>query len=500
MLLTMSEESVPSVSRLARLVARRAREAAPRHFLADIHGDQTLTYAQMASRVRRCHATLDAAAIPPGGRLLIDVADPIDFSAAYIGVIAAGRCAVPINPQAPVAELERIAMAARPAAVIGDREEPAHRLGLPVLTQTVHVQDAELRREPSPGSVLLLTSGSTGDPTAVELTEDRLLHVAYAVARHNRLTADDRGFSPLPLFHINAEVVALLATLTAGAELLLDRRFHRHGFWESLADHDVTWINLVPAILAILAEYPVPVRPRRLRFIRSASAPLPVAVRQRIEALAGAPVVESYGMTEAASQITATPLGGPAPPGSCGRPVATEVEVRDCDGQPVAPGTIGQIWIRGAGVIAAYDAGSAAERFDAGGWLDTRDRGYFDDDGFLFLAGRSDDVINRGGELLYPREIEEALIADPAVRDAVVVGRPDPVLGQVPVAYVIPARQPATAEGLQELLDTLFARGAAQLSRYKVPEAIYVVEDLPRAATGKIQRRALAEELVSSQA
>jgi acyl-CoA synthetase (AMP-forming)/AMP-acid ligase II len=249
----------------------------------------------------------------------------------------------------------------------------------------------------------------------------------------------------------------------------------------------------VPAILTILAGYPVPVQPRRLRLLRSASAPLPVAIRHRIEALAGVPLVESYGMTEAASQITATPLDGTAPAGSCGRPVGAEVQVRDSNGQPVPPDTTGEIWIRGPGVIDAYDSGRAAERFDADGWLDTRDRGHFDEDGFLFLAGRSDDLINRGGEMVYPREIEEVLIADPNVRDAVVVGRPDPILGQVPVAYVILGRAPATAESLHELVDALSARSAAELSWYKVPAAIHVVEDLPRDATGKIRRRALAE-------
>lgn len=152
----------------------------------------------------------------------------------------------------------------------------------------------------------------------------------------------------------------------------------------------------------------------------------------------------------------------------------------------------GEIWIRGSGVIDAYDGGRAAERFDAGGWLDTGDRGFLDTDGYLFLAGRRDDVINRGGELLYPREIEEVLIADPGVRDAVVVGCPDPILGQVPVAYVIPARALDTTESLQKLLERLSARCAAQLSPYQVPRAIHPVESLPRAATGKIRRQLLA--------
>jgi acyl-CoA synthetase (AMP-forming)/AMP-acid ligase II len=493
----MSQESVPPGGGLARLVSAQALECGDRHFLEDSHDGRVLTYARLGGLVRQRGAALDAAAIPVGARVLIDIADPIEFSAAYLGVVAAGRCAVPVNPQAPMGELERTVAAVRPAAVIGDRPGRVRCLGLPAQPALPALQSghgaADTQRDPSPGSVLLLTSGSTGEPKAVELTEDRLLHVAQAVAAHNRLTPDDRGFSPLPLFHINAEVVALLATLTAGAVLLADRRFRRHGFWETLAERDVTWINAVPAILSILAEYPVPVRPPRLRFIRSASAPLPAAVRRRIEALTAAPVIESYGMTEAASQITATPLDGSGPAGSCGRPVGAEVRVRDSGRMPVPAGTTGRIWIRGAGVIGAYAGGRAADRFDADGWLDTRDQGYLDEDGFLFLAGRSDDVINRGGEMLYPREIEEVLIADSAVRDAVVVGRPDPVLGQVPVAYVIPARDLATADALQALLDQLTARCSAQLSRYKQPQAIYVVEDLPRAATGKVQRRVLRE-------
>jgi acyl-CoA synthetase (AMP-forming)/AMP-acid ligase II len=321
------------------------------------------------------------------------------------------------------------------------------------------------------------------------------------VARHNGLTPADRGYSPLPLFHINAQVVALLASLIAGATLLVDRRFRRTGFWERLAGLDVTWINAVPAILTILAEYPVtapqrslpPARPGRLRFIRSASAPLPAAVRRRIAAQAGVPVVESYGMTEAASQITVMPLDGSGPAGSCGRPAGVELQIRDTGGRLVPPDTTGQVWLRGAGVIRGYVAGRAPGRFDPDGWLNSGDLGYLDEDGFLFLAGRSDDVINRGGEMLYPREIEEVLIADPAVQDAVVVGRPSPILGQVPVAYVIPAQEPATAASLQELLGRLNERCAAELSRFKLPEAIYVVQDLPRAATGKVQRHRLRQ-------
>lgn len=496
----MSHENDASRSDLALLIARRAQEHGPRCFLQDIRSGRMVTYAGLGLQCGRCRTALDAAAVAPGARVLIDIADPTLFSVAYLGVIAAGRCAVPVDPDAPAGERERVVATVAPSAVIDDHSHRTIGSGLtvvpvPDLGAPADPRDAgEERAGPThPGCVLLLTSGSTGAPKAVMLTEGRLLHTARAVAAHNRLTAEDRGFNPLPLFHINAEVVALLATLTAGATLLLDRRFHRHGFWEALAERDVTWINLVPAILAILAEHPVPVTPPRLRFIRSASAPLPDAVRSQIETVTGAPVVESYGMTEAASQITAMPLDGGGPTGSCGRAVGAEVEIRGTDERLQPSGTIGRIWIRGPGVIDRYDGDRSPERFDAAGWLDTGDNGFLDADGYLFLVGRSDDVINRGGELLYPREIEEVLIADSGVRDAIVVGHPDPILGQVPVAYITPVAGSGTLKspGAAALIERLSARCAAQLSRFKLPQAIYAVDSLPRTPNGKIQRRAL---------
>jgi oxalate---CoA ligase len=504
----VTQECVHPDTHLETILAQRASELGVRPFLEDIHSGQTLTYARLGELVLQHRVALDAAGVAPGGRVLIDVAQPVDFCVAYIGVIAAGRCAVPVNPRAPAAELERHAALTRPEVMISSRAEGARDLALAEIDPWSSSPASSSLPTPSysaglaargaaadattPGSALLLTSGSTGTPKAVALAEGQLLHVAREVAAHHRLTTFDRGFNPLPLFHVNAQVVALLASLTAGAELLLAQRFHRHGFWEALAERDVTWLNLVPAILTILAEQPVPVRPARLRFIRSASAPLALSVRERIETLVGAPVLESYGMTEAASQITAAPLEGSAPAGSCGLPVGTEVDVRDVRCQSLPPGVVGDIWIRGAGVIGAYDRRRCADRFDAGGWLHTGDRGHVDQDGFVFLAGRTDDVINRGGELLYPREIEEVLVGHPDVRDAVVVPRPDAVLGQVPVAYVVPVPSPVRVRGPHELREALSARCATHLSAFKVPVAIRFVEELPRGATGKVQRDALS--------
>lgn len=470
---------------LARLIERQAAERGSASLLEDARGDRTVSYADLAVRARRWRAAL--ADVPPAGRVLLDLADPVAFATAFLGVVAAGRCAVPVNPHAPDPELDRTVRAVSPVAVVGDRTGRVARLGLPRLDpEPTGTGDSAPH---GTGAVLLLTSGSTGTPKAVELTEDRLLHVAGRVAAHHRLTEHDRGFNPLPLFHINAEVVALLGSLCAGATLVLDGRFRRRGFWELVTGRDVTWINAVPAILTILAAEAVPMLPPRLRLVRSASAPLPPSVRSRIAELTGACVVESYGMTEAASQITATPLCGAVPAGSAGRPVGVELRIRDAAGRELPPGQVGTVWVRGAGVIGRYVGGAAADRFDPEGWLDTRDLGYLDPDGFLFLVGRTDDVINRGGEMLYPREIEEVLVEEPGVTEAAVVGRPDPVLGEVPVAFVLTA--PGAAD--DGLVDRLHARCAEHLSRFKWPTEITVVAELPRAAAGKIARHRLRE-------
>ena len=223
--------------------------------------------------------------------------------------------------------------------------------------------------------------------------------------------------------------------------------------------------------------------------MRSASAPLPLAALERFEKALGVPVVETYGMTEAASMITANPVDGPRKPGSAGRPAGSQVQIELPGGGTAAPGEVGRVRIRGAGVITGYDSGGRPGVIDADGWLDTSDLGYLDADGYLFLVGRADDVINRGGEKIYPREIEEILLAQPGVRSAAVVGAADVVLGERPVAYVVTDAAAVAAEVEAVLREAC----AAQLPRHKQPSEFCLVggdaaradgEDLPAAAEG----------------
>jgi acyl-CoA synthetase (AMP-forming)/AMP-acid ligase II len=489
---------------LSALVRQRAEHAPDHVYLEDARSDRTLSYGGLDAAVTAWSRTFDAIGVPASGGVLVDVGDPIAFAVVHLAAIASGRRSVPVDTGQPASEPARLAALLGGAAmVVSDRDPGVGAPGTvpgapaagvdPATCLPVGVRDGDVPDAPSDGpgegSVVLFTSGSTGTPKGVELPESQLRFVAHAIARHNGLTERDRGFNSLPLFHVNAEVVGLLATLVAGATLVLDRRFRRTGFWELLAARRVTWLNAVPAVLAVLAKTGPLQPPATLRFVRSASAPLPDPVRA---ALGDLPLVVSWGMTEGASQITATPLGSPARPGSVGLPVGSEVQVRGDDGSLLPADEIGALWVRGPGIVRSYLGGRAADRFDADGWLATGDLGSVDTDGWVSLAGRSDDVINRGGEKVYPSEVEDVLLRDPRVLEAVVVGRVDEVLGAVPVAYVIP--QPdADAD---TLVADLTALCESALTRFRRPAEIAVVPDLPRAPTGKVQRarvRAMTE-------
>ena len=487
--------------------------AAARHgsavYLEDGAGTRSVTYAGLREAAAAWAACLDEAGVPAGAAVALRLPDPVDYATALVAIIGAGRVVVPLDPAAPGADLERMLAVAVPQIVVGD-PDASLRPGLTVinppdpLTTAGGVLPSGLS---SSGGIFLCTSGTTGTPKGILLRDDQLAHTAGAVAVHHRLKPSDRGYCCLPLFHINAEVVGLLGTLAAGGCLVLERKFSRRNFWPLIESRRITWINAVPAIITLLAmDQAGASRPGgRVRFVRSASAPLAPAVLERFEASFGIPVVETYGMTEAASMITANPLDGVRKPGSAGRPAGTEVRVVPpagaAGGGPdvigpdvigpgvIGPGVIGRVQIRGRGVITHYAANGRPGAIGADGWLDTGDLGYLDQDGYLFLAGRSDDVINRGGEKIYPREIEDFLLGQDGVSSVAVVAAHDDVLGERPVAYVVPAGSWPP----DDLEDTLRQACELGLPRPKRPSSFSIVPELPLGPTGKIARRQLKE-------
>jgi acyl-CoA synthetase (AMP-forming)/AMP-acid ligase II len=438
------------------------------------------------------------AGVPDGATIGLVVDDPIDFSLAFLSIIACGLWVAPLDPGLPGhgtagigAALQRVGAEFICSNTAASDGIPATALPFPVEARQPGDEFLPLtdRQLDGTGGAVLATSGTTGTPKVIRLHQSQLLHTATSVAGHHELSPQDRGFNSLPMFHINAEVVGLLSSLTAGSSLVLDDRFHRTNFWSLMAHHRITWINAVPAIVSRLADpKPDEVIPAGIRFTRSASAPLPAQILSQYEANTGIPVLETYGMSEAASQITANPLRGVRKPGSVGLPVGIELRIVAEDGDP----DVGQVEIRGASVITAYGGHDHADRFDADGWLRTGDLGHFDPDGYLYLDSRTDDVINRGGEKVFPREIEEIILEDGDVAAVSVVGEHDPELNQVPVAFVVLTDSDSDqADRAPEVVDRITKFVETALVRSKRPVRYRVVGELPANATGKVQRRAL---------
>jgi oxalate---CoA ligase len=475
-------------------IERAAACDGTRVYLEDARGTGTLTYAGLRRAVLAIERCLDDAGLPPGARVAVRFSEPVEYATALVALLGAGRVAVPLDPRAPAADVARVLAVARPAAAVADASFGLP-WDLPLLRPVVSGGEPGAVASGGTGTagIFLCTSGTTGTPKGILLSEEQLAHVADSVARCHRLTEADRGYCSLPLFHVNAEVVGLLASLRAGARLALDRRFSRAGFWDMIREREITWINAVPAIVSILAMEPPAAAPASVRFMRSASAPLPLAALERFESALGIPVIETYGMTEAASMITANPVDGPRKPGSAGLPAGADVRVLLPGGRAPA-GNVGRVQIRGAGVITRYAEGGRPGAIDLAGWLDTGDLGYLDGDGYLFLVGRSDDVINRGGEKIYPREIEEIVLAQPGVHSAAVVGAADDVLGECPVAYVV-----AEAGWPEEKVEAALREAcAAELPRHKQPKAFFIVAELPLGPTGKIARHRLKDPVAAS--
>jgi acyl-CoA synthetase (AMP-forming)/AMP-acid ligase II len=475
-------------------------------YLLDAQSSRGVTYKQLETLTDVWRERVARWGLAPDDRIGLLIADPIEFSLCFLSLLAAGLWVAPIDPSVNYvhgAQLNERITNMRLRYVFSDRPSPTDTRAewRDLSTRSVAnemVANTSSTLNTFDGGVILASSGTTGTPKIMALPSAQLLHTAKLVADHNQLSPVDRGLNPLPLWHINAEVVGLLATLLAGASLALDDRFHRTGFWTQVERHHVTWINAVPAIISRLSVlHDAEVVPDRVRFIRSASAPLSPALLQQFETDMGVPIIESYGMTEAASQICVNPLDTNRKAGSVGRAIGVELRVMTMDqgAKPTvaAPNVVGKVEIRGASVIRHYDGVGYEDRFDDEGWLNTGDLGYLDDDNFVFLVGRSDDVINRGGEKIFPREIEDVILGVRGVVGAAVIGVSDDVFGQVPSSYVQleGVSESTPVEELRIATKEIHDALVAAFSRARRPVSINVVAQLPAHATGKVQKKVL---------
>jgi long-chain acyl-CoA synthetase len=345
------------------------------------------------------------------------------------------------------------------------------------------------------GALLMYTSGTTGKPKGCVLSNKSVCAGGEFTSDAHQLDAHDRVLCALPLYHINGQIVTTVAPLVHGGSVVMPHRFSVSNYWELTARFQCTWINVVPTQIAYLLNASHPREGghdiSRVKFCRSASAPLPPELLKAFELKFGISVIETFGMTETNAPCFTNPYDARKRKiGSPGTAFGNEAKVIDPhSGSTQPPGVAGEIMVRGDNVMTAYykDPDNTRKTLEPDGWMHTGDIGYLDEDGFVFVTGRIKELIIKGGENIAPREIDEALLKHPAVLEAAAVGIPDPNYGQEIMACVV------LKPGANCTLDELAAFSAAELGKYKAPKVIRIVNDLPKGPSGKVQRLKLLD-------
>ena len=482
-------------------------------------GGVPLTFAALRALVDRTIADLNAHGLGRGDRVAIVLPNGPEMAAAFIA-IAAGTTSAPLNPSYKADEFEfyMIDLKAKLLVVAEGATSPAIEVA-----EKLHVPVARLQPTPGEGAgsftlafpasdhaatpnggpahpddiaLVLHTSGTTSRPKIVPLKQSNVCASARNIRHGLAFTAADRGLNIMPLFHIHGLIAGTLAPLSAGGQVFCTPGYSVSKFFGWMKEADPTWYTAVPTmhqdILGKAKEYADVVKANKLRFIRSSSSSLPPQVMKEMEETWGAPVLEAYGMTEAAHQMASNPL--PPKPhyaGSVGLAAGPEVAIVDEDGEPLPAGDHGEIVIRGDNVMAGYENNEKAnaEAFTKHGWFRTGDQGTLTPEGYLSLTGRLKEIINRGGEKISPREIDEVLLDHPAVRQCVTFAMPHDRLGE-DVAAVVVLREGAEADEA-----SIRDHAGIHLAKFKVPAKIVFMDEIPKGATGKLQRIGLAAKL-----
>lgn len=496
------------------LIGRAAGEHGPRPALV-APGREALAYDDLPGLVGAVTCRLRERGIGADDRVALVTRNGPEAASAFLSLACAAICA-PLNPTYQRSEFDFYLDDLRARAVVVDSNveppvrEAARARGIDVLQLEPQADspagwfalDGPLgeaaplpERRPDDAALLLHTSGTTSRPKLVPLSHRNLTASAWNVAATLGLGPEDRCLNVMPLFHIHGLVAALLASLGAGASVGCTPGFHPIRVFDWLRDLEPTWYTAVPtmhqSILARWADHEGVARENRLRFVRSSSASLPVPILERLEQTLAVPVVEAYGMTEAAHQMASNPLPpGHRVPGSVGPAAGPEIAVLSSEGEVLPAGAVGEVAIRGSNVFSGYEANAEANAAAfVDGWFRTGDEGVLGEDGYLVLHGRLKELINRGGEKVAPIEIDERLLAHPTVAQAVTFAIPDTRLGEeVAAAVVLAPGADADEATLQDFV-------AQTLAPFKVPRRVVFVDEIPKGPTGKIQRIGLADRL-----
>ncbi len=478
-----------------------------------------LSYGALRKLADTVSESLHSAGIGRGDRVAIVLPNGPEMAAAFI-TIAQTAVTAPLNPAYREDEFAFYIddLKAKAVVLMAGDEGPAfaaaQKLGVTILRLLVDENDPAgqftLQTDatgtcdqsaPDAGDVALIlhTSGTTSRPKIVPLLQSNVAASAHNIAHSLALTSDDRCMNVMPLFHIHGLLAAVSATLATGGQVWCAPGFDALRFFGWLRDSDPTWYTAVPTMhQAILSRAPRNVDiidAARLRFLRSSSASLPGPVMEKLFATFGAPVIEGYGMTEAAHQMCSNPLKpGTQKPGAVGLPAGPEVRIAHEVEPVLTDGAVGEVVISGPNVTPGYEGNpdaNAKNFFEAGGkrWFRTGDQGTFDADGYLTLTGRLKEIINRGGEKVSPLEVDGVLSAHPAIAQVVTFALPHPKLGEeVAAAVVLREGEDISDRDVRDF-------AAARLADFKVPRKVIILEEIPKGATGKLQRIGLAEKL-----
>ncbi len=480
-------------------------------------GAVPLTYKGLRACVGRCADRLNGAGVGRGDRVAIVLPNGPEMAAAFVA-IASCAAAAPLNPAYRADEFDFYLSDLNAKALVVERGsqspavEVARKRGIMIIELSAAGDGAgafDLQMmagaeaaassggmaQSADVALILHTSGTTSRPKIVPLTQANVCASACNVRDTLALSAADRGLNIMPLFHIHGLIAGLLAPLAAGGSIFCTPGFNALKFFAWMQEARPTWYTAVPTmhqtILARAAQNREVIAANPLRFIRSSSSSIPPQVIRELEEVFGAPLIESYGMTEAAHQMASNPLPPrKRVPGSVGLAAGPEVAIMDEQGNLLSPNSTGEIVIRGPNVTAGYENNpkANAEAF-TNGWFRTGDQGVMDAEGYLSITGRLKEIINRGGEKVSPREVDEVLMDHPSVQQVVTFAIPHDKLGEdVGAAVVLREGQRLSEKELREF-------AAKRLADFKVPRKILFLEEIPKGATGKLQRIGLAAKL-----
>jgi long-chain acyl-CoA synthetase len=491
------------------LVERAAKAHPEAVYAVSTETAEAITFAELARDCRHVGAWLRGHGVVAGDTISLVMPNGLQTVRLLLGAMHAGVCVNPVNLLAQGEAMRYVLDHADGKLVVAAPEwqERVRALiggiGRAVGVAVVAGSDASAfaglpesvptpAPDPASTALLMYTSGTTGVPKGVMLSQAALAANAAAISAEHRLTHADRVLAVLPLYHINAFAVTMLAPLVAAGSLAMVPKFSAAQFWRQALESRCTWLNVVPTIVSFLLEgEALPgASLAGIRFCRSASSALPPGHHLAFEAKFGIGIVETMGLTETVAPSFSNPIEAASRKvGSVGRASGGEARIVDAALQPVADGVTGELAIRGPHVMSGYYKNEAATReaFTADGWLRTGDLGHRDADGFFFVTGRIKELIIKGGENIAPREIDEALLAHPAVLEAAAVGIADVHYGQEIMACIV--LREGVACGVEELL----AFCTERLGRYKTPKVLRFVATLPRGPSGKVQRLKLLD-------